>query len=168
MVLTALCAAHSVVGDLEMASALIEKATALDPNSALAWNRSGWVNAYLDRADTAIAHFERAIRLSPFDPMKFNCFFGIRNAHFSARRYEESLLWCKKGIMERPELVWPLRSMAASLAMLGRIPEARDAVRQLCDKYPDVTISKIVAITPHRGDYLARYAEGMRKAGLPE
>jgi len=71
-------------------------------------------------------------------------------------------------MVERPELVWPLRSMAASLALLGRIPEAQDAVRQLLEKYPDVTISKIIAITPHRGDYLVRYADGLRKAGLPD
>jgi adenylate cyclase len=168
MVLTALCAAHSVIGDLDMASALIEKAVALDPNSAMAWNRSGWVNAYLNRPEVAIEHFQRAIRLSPFDPMNFNCFFGIRNAHFAAGRYEESLSWCRKGMLERPELVWPLRSMAASLALLGRIPEAREAVRQLRQEHPDISISKIVTITPHRGDYVRRYAEGLRRAGLSE
>jgi adenylate cyclase len=168
IVLTALCAAHSVVGNLDIASALIEKAVALDPNSALAWNRSGWVNAYLDRPEVAIEHFDRALRLSPFDPMNFNCYFGIRNAHFAAGRYEESLTWCRKGMIERPELLWPLRSMAAALALLGRTSEALEAVRQLRESYPDVTISKIIAITPHRGDYLARYAEGLRKAGLPE
>jgi adenylate cyclase len=168
MVLTALCAAHSVIGDLDIASALIEKAVALDPNSAMAWNRSGWVNAFLDRPEVAIEHFERAIRLSPFDPMNFNCYFGIRNAHFAAGRYEESLAWCRKGMLERPDLVWPLRSMAATLALLGRIPEAREAARQLVQGYPDITVSKIIAITPHRGDYVRRYAEGLRLAGLPE
>ena len=168
MVLTALSAAHSVVGDLEIALALIEKAVTLDPNSAMAWNRSGWVNAYLDRPEIAIEHFQRAIRLSPFDPLNFNCFFGIRNAHFAAGRYEESLEWCRRGMIERPELVWPLRSMAAALGLLGRIPEAREVARQLLQANPDITISKIIAITPHRGDYARRYAEGLRKAGLPE
>ena len=38
MVLTMLCAAHSIVGDLDMAPALIEKSLALDPNSAMAWS----------------------------------------------------------------------------------------------------------------------------------
>jgi adenylate cyclase len=168
MVLTALSAAHSVVGDLDVALALVEKAVTLDPNSAMAWNRSGWVNAYLDRPESAIEHFQRAIRLSPFDPLNFNCFFGIRNAHFAAGRYEESLEWCRKGMIERPELVWPLRSMAAALGLLGRIPEAREVARQLLQANPDITISKIIAITPHRGDYARRYAEGLRKAGLPE
>ena len=166
MVLT-ICAAH-LVGDLDIAAALIEKAVALDANSAMAWNRSGWVNAYLDRPEIAIEHFQRAIRLSPFDPMNFNCYFGIRNAHFAAGRYEESLAWCKKGMLERPELIWPLRSLAASLSHLGRIAEAREALRQLREAYPDISIAKIIAITPHRGDYLPRYAEGLRRAGLPE
>ncbi|MBV8429021.1 MAG: adenylate/guanylate cyclase domain-containing protein [Hyphomicrobiales bacterium] len=168
MVLTALGAAHSVIGDLERAAALIEKAVALDPNSAMAWNRSGWVNAFLDRPEIAIEHFERAIRRSPFDPMNFNCYFGIRNAHFAAGRYEESLAWCRKGMLERPELLWPLRSMAACLALLGRIEEAREAVRLLREGHPDITIAQIIAITPHRGDYVRRYAEGLRLAGLPE
>jgi adenylate cyclase len=168
MVLTALGAAHSVIGDLERAAALIEKAVALDPNSAMAWNRSGWVNAFLDRPEIAIEHFERAIRLSPFDPMNFNCYFGIRNAHFAAGRYEESLAWCRKGMLERPELLWPLRSMVACLALLGRIDEAREAVQLLREGYPDITIAQIIAITPHRGDYVRRYAEGLRLAGLPE
>ena len=168
VVLTALSAAHSVIGDLEKATALIEKALALDPSSAMAWNRSGWLNAYCDRSEIAIEHFERAIRLSPFDPMNFNCYFGIRNAHFAAGRYEDALSWCRKGMLERPELIWPLRSLAACLGLLGRINEARDAARRLCEAHPDITVSKIIAITPHRSDYLRRYAEGLRRAGLPE
>ena len=168
LVLTMLCAAHSVIGDLDVASALIEKALALDPNSAMAWNRSGWLNTYLIRPEIAIEHFQRAIRLSPFDPMNFNCLLGIGNAHFAASRYEEALLWWRKGMLERPDLTWPLRPMAASLALLGRLSEAQEVVRQLRRGYPDITISKIMAIVPHRGDYVRRYAEGLRKAGLPE
>jgi adenylate cyclase len=168
LVLTMLCAAHSVVGDLDVASALIEKALALDPNSAMAWNRSGWVNTYLIRPQIAIEHFQRALRLSPFDPMNFNCLIGIGNAHFAAERYEEALPWWRKGMVERPDLTWPLRPMAAALALLGRISEAHEAVRQLQHTYPDITISKIMAIVPHRGDYARRYAEGLRRAGLPE
>jgi adenylate cyclase len=168
LVLTMLCAAQSVAGDLDTASALIEKALALDPNSAMAWNRSGWLNTYLIRPDVAIEHFQRAIRLSPFDPMNFNCFLGIGHAHFAAERYEEALPWWQKGLLERPELIWPLRTVAASLAMLGRISEAQEVIRRFRQGYPDITISQITSVVPHRGDYARRYAEGLRKAGLPE
>jgi adenylate cyclase len=168
LVLTMLCAAHSVAGGLDMASALIEKALALDPNSAMAWNRSGWLNTYLIRPDVAIGHFQRAIRLSPFDPMNFNCFLGIGHAHFAAERYEEALPWWQKGLLERPELTWPLRNVAASLAMLGRISEAQEVMRRFRQGYPDITISQITSVVPHRGDYARRYAEALRLAGLPE
>ena len=57
--------------------------------------------------------------------------------------------------------------MAASLALLGRISEAREAVEQLHKAYPDLTIAKVMAITPHRGTYIERYADGLRRAGCP-
>jgi adenylate cyclase len=165
-VLTMLCAAHSVVGNLDIASALIEKALVLNPNSAIAWNRSGWVNNYLQRPEVAIEHFQQAMRRSPFDPMNFNCFFGIGLAHFVAGRYEEALFWNKKGMVEHPDLLWPLRTAAACLGQLGRISEARAAVQQL--RQGEITISKIVAIPYFHGEWALRYAEGLRKAGLPE
>jgi adenylate cyclase len=170
LVLTMLCAAHSVVGDLDIASALIEKALALDPNSAIAWSRSGWLNGWLDRPEIAIEHFQRAIRLSPFDPMNFNCLFGMGHAHFAAARYEEALSWYRRGMLERPGLVWPLRVMIACLGQLGCYSEAREMFERLRQAHPDTTtISKIMAMTPGRGaEYRLRYAEGLRKAGLPE
>jgi hypothetical protein len=58
--------------------------------------------------------------------------------------------------------------MAASLALLGRISKAREAIQRLRQEHPDITIAKIMDITPHRGDYVQRYAEGLRRAGLPE
>jgi adenylate cyclase len=169
MVLTMLCAAHSVIGDLDVASALMEKALALDPNSAVAWQRSGWVNVYLIRPEIAIAHFQRAIRLSPFDPMNFNCLYGIGAADWAAERYEDALLWFKKAILERPAMESILRPMAACLGQLGRISEASEAVQRLRGGYPGLTISKVMAITPFcNADFRRRYADGLRRAGLPE
>jgi class 3 adenylate cyclase len=168
IVLTALCAAHTVIGDLDLALAFIEKALALDPNSSMGWNRSGWVNAFLIRPEISIEHFQRALRLSPFDPMKFNCLFGIGSAHFAAARYEESLSWWRKGMLLRPDLAWPLRPVAACLGQLGRIPEAREAVRRLLAAYPGLTISRVMTVPAIRGDYARRWVEGLRLAGLPE
>jgi adenylate cyclase len=99
-VLTVLGAAHTIVRQYEIAARMLEKALAMDPNSAWAWNRSGWLESYLDRADAAIEHFERALRLSPFDPMSFNAFIGIGGAHFVAGRYVDAVRWPEKGLLE--------------------------------------------------------------------
>jgi adenylate cyclase len=169
LVLTMLCAAHSIIGDLDIASVLIEKALALDPNSAIAWQRSAFLKLFLFQPEIAIEHFERAMKLSPFDPMNFNCLIGIGQAHWVAQRYERAVSWIRKGMIERPDLVWPLRMIAACLGQLGRISEAREVVRQLLLAHPELTISKVMAITAFRDpDFCLRYAEGLRKAGLPE
>jgi adenylate cyclase len=169
MVLTMLCAAHSIVGDLDTASVLIDKALALDPNSAIAWNRSGWVNSLLIRPEVSIEHFQRAIRLSPFDPMNFNCLIGIGCSHWAAERYEEALCWLRKGMLESPDLMWPLRAVAACLGQLGRISEAREVVRRYSEAYPGITISKGMAHTAYRdADFVRRFIDGLRRAGLPE
>ena len=169
LVLTMLCAAHSAAVDLEVASALIEKALTLDPNSSMAWNRSGWLNTNLSRPEIAIGHFQRALRLSPLDPMNFNCFFGIGVAHFISERYEEALSWIRKCMVAHPGSDFPLRALAACLGLLGRTPEAQEVIRQYRQVAPDATISKVMAITPYRDpEFRRRYAEGLRKAGLPE
>ena len=54
LVLTCAGAAYSIASEYPRAQALIAKALALDPNSAWAWHRSGWLHAYIRQPDTAI------------------------------------------------------------------------------------------------------------------
>jgi adenylate cyclase len=91
MVLAILGAAHTVARDLRVAGEHLERALSLDPNSAWAWGRSGWLNIHLARPELAIQQFERAIRLSPFDPAGFACFFGIADAFFLKGQYDETI-----------------------------------------------------------------------------
>jgi TolB-like protein len=61
-----------VAGDLEGAIALIDRALVLNPNLAVGWYASGTVRAFRGgEPDVAIAHLQRAMRLSPFDPFMF-------------------------------------------------------------------------------------------------
>jgi tetratricopeptide (TPR) repeat protein len=59
------------------ARVMLERAVTLDPNAVWAWSRLGWVENYSDRPERAVAHFERALRLSPLDPMNFNNYVGL-------------------------------------------------------------------------------------------
>ena len=169
MVLTVLGAAYTLARKFTPAAHLLEKALLLDPNSAWAWQRSGWLNLYLDRPEVAIEHFNRGIRISPLDPLNFNAFFGIGGAHFSAARYDEAVASAQKAILMRPSAVFIYRLLAPALAHLGRIDEARQAVKALLQAYPDATIARIVETNPNTvPHFVDRYADGLRKAGLPE
>jgi adenylate cyclase len=169
MVLTVLGAAYSIARQLSKAAPLIEKALLLNPNSAWTWQRSGWLNLYLGEYDLAIEHFSRCIRISPLDALNFNAFFGIGCSHFGPARYEEAVAWFRKAISARPSAAFIYRALATALAHLDRLEEARQAVDRFRSSYPDITISKIVDALPfNSADFLNRYCEGMRKAGLPE
>jgi adenylate cyclase len=123
---------------------------------------------YLGNSEAAIEHFERSLRLSPIDPINFNSYVGIGAAHVDAGRYDEAVKWIEKGLRERPDAVWAYRQLASAYANAGRLQEARDAVATLLRTYPNVTISQLLALIPATPDYISRYAEGLRKAGLPE
>jgi adenylate cyclase len=75
--LSVLGAAHTLVREFKTAYELLQRALELDPNCAWGWNWLGWLNSYLDRPTESIECFERAIRLSPLDPVNFNCFAGL-------------------------------------------------------------------------------------------
>lgn len=167
-VLTVLAAALAITHEFSTASSMIDKALALDPNSAWAWNRSGWVRSYLGETDRAIEHFNRSLRLSPFDPMVFNCHVGIAGAHFVAERYAEAAIWFEKGLIANPKATWINRTLAASYALAGRQRDAEDSLRRLREAYPGITVAAICAAHPFTAATLARLAEGLQLAGLTD
>lgn len=166
--LAVLGAALTIAREYRRAGIILDRALALDPNSAWAWNRSGWLRNYRDDPETAIQHFERSLRLSPFDPMAFNCDMGIGCAHFIAGRYEQSVTWQEKALMAHPGSAWIHRNLAAAYALSGHMRKARDSVRELLKAYPELTISDVTGALVFSQDVLGRIAEGLRLAGLPD
>lgn len=167
-VLTVLGAALTITHEFQRASVMLEKALMLDPNSAWAWNRSGWLRNYLDDPETAIQHFERSLRLSPFDPMSFNGIMGIGCAHLIAGRYDVAAQWQEKALIESPTSTWILRTLIPSYALTGQVDKAREGVRELLQSYPGMTIRDIVGALVFSPKVQERISEGLRMAGLPE
>jgi hypothetical protein len=62
-----------------------------------------------------------------------------------------------------------LRVFAASNALAGRLKDAQKAMARLREIDPTLRVSDLKDLTPlQRPEHAARYAEGLRKAGLPE
>jgi TolB-like protein len=157
-----------VVHDVAAGAAFIDRALRLNPNLADAWHFSGWVRVYLGEPELAIEHFARAMRLSPLDPLTFIAQMGIAFAHFFAGRYDDASSWAEKALREKPEYHPALRVAAASNALAGRMDEAHSAMARSLRLYPTPHISNLKNQIPlRRAEDLARYAEGLQKAGLP-
>ena len=73
-------------------------------------------------------------------------------------------------LREQSDHVGALRIFAAVRAFAGRIQEARKAMSRIRQIDPMLRISNLADVLPplSRPEDLARYAEGLRLAGLPE
>jgi adenylate cyclase len=168
VILAVLGAIHTFVRNHGTARVLLERAVALDPNAAWAWSRLGWLENYADQPLKGIAHFERALRLSPIDPMNFNNYVGIGSAHEIAQEYDEAAAYYRRALEERPNARWIYRNLASVLSGAGRVEEAKQVFAELMRYYPDLTISKFKQAMVFSPTVLNRMGENLRKLGLPD
>jgi adenylate cyclase len=131
VILAVLGAVHTFVCNYGTARVLLERAVTLDPNAAWAWSRLGWLENYADQSQKAIGNFERALRLSPIDPMNFNNYVGIGSAHEVAQEYDEAAACYRRALEERPNANWIYRNLASVLSGAGRVEEAKQAFAEL-------------------------------------
>ena len=128
------------------------------------------VRIYLGEAANAIERFERAIRLSPLDPLAHFPHVGMGLAHLFAGHYDEAASWARKASQEQPNSATSWRFAAIAYALSDRIVEARDAMARLREIDPTLRLANLarVAAPFRRPEDLACFTEGLRKAGLPE
>jgi len=157
-----------VVGDFAGGVAMIDRALVLNPNLAVAWSWSGHVRTFRGEPDVAISHQDRAMRLSPLDPHMFSMQLGTAFAHFFAGRYDEASSWAQRSLREQADHFPALRILAASSALAGRLEDAHAAIVRHLQLDPAFRISDLEDRSPFRGQELAKLANGLRKAGLPE
>ncbi|PWT77639.1 MAG: CadC-family transcriptional regulator [Acidobacteria bacterium] len=158
-----------VTGDCEGGIALIDRALALNPNLAAAWNASGWVRAFLGETDVAIEHIQRATRLSPLDPLMFVMHHVTGLAHFVAGRYREAALSAGKALREQPNFLASVRLSAVSHALSGHLDQARNCVVRARELDPAMRLSNLKdRVGPFRPEDFSKYREALQIAGLPE
>jgi TolB-like protein/class 3 adenylate cyclase/Tfp pilus assembly protein PilF len=158
-----------VGGDVEDGAAAIDRALVLNPNLAAAWHFSGWVRVYLGEPGAAIEHLTQAMRLSPLDPYAVGMNTAMAFAHFFAGRYDEAWLWADKAVRGEPRFFPAVRIAAASSALAGRLEDAQNFMTRLRQRDPTFRVSHVkTASTLRRPEDRMRFAEGLRKAGLPE
>ena len=157
---------HVLAYERRWAESDAEFATAieLDPNHADAWAIRTEITALSGQATAAIEQAQRALRLNPYPAAWYYWELGL--AQYAAHQYESAVETLRKDATYR---TGSRRILAASLAQLGRVEEARQEAALFMASYPTFTISHWTATQPIR-DAVTRehFADGYRKAGLPD
>ena len=159
----------NLVGRYDEALELAERAIRLHPNSVFVRNRAGAVYGANGKSDKAIAQFEAAQRMNPRDARSSTfTFTGISGAHLFARRFDDAIYWGRRALTVTPAANVARRHVAAALAHLGRLDEARAEIAELLKYQPNASLARS-RHSSFRHDWMYElYLDGLRKAGLRE
>jgi TolB-like protein/class 3 adenylate cyclase len=149
-----------------VAAAEFRRALDLNPNFAAAHGYLGWTLAFDGQSDEATKHLEEAIRMSPHDPQNAIFNTGIAVTHYLKERYGKAVEYSNKSLQQRSAFTAGHRIHVASLAQNGQIDQAREALARLKEMHPDLSIDWIEKNVPYTLGPMAKFVEGMRKAGL--
>ncbi len=154
---------------LREALALHERALSLNPNLAMAWALSGVAYAYLGDWEEAERRITRYKKLSPLDPHAFFYDTAFIIVALLKRDYESAVIAGRAVSEMTPSFSAAYKPYLAALGHLGRQPEAKMARDRLLAMEPEFTIERFLATAPlERDSDREAYAEGLRRAGVPE
>ena len=158
-----------VLRNLPHAQSLVDRAVALNPSLAHAWASSGWINLWLGNPSVAVEHLTRAMRHDPLDH-RLVVRSAMATAHFFLDKYDEAMAWAERILRENPDAHPGLRVFAASAAFANMTDAARETGSRLHAIDPEFRISRLASyVGPYqKSEFLAKYAEGLRLAGIPE
>jgi TolB-like protein len=152
----------------ELAVTHLSKSIDLSPSFALGHAGLGYALACGGQPERGLQSLAQAQRLSPRDPFLAIYAPTVRYmALFALGQYEEAVAVCRATAALHPNHAGAWRLMTVSLALLGRIDEAREALAHTLTLQPDlssahVTNNTVFAAPSDR----ARFLLGLQKAGL--
>jgi TolB-like protein/Tfp pilus assembly protein PilF len=163
---------YSAVNRSDEAIAEFEHALILDRNLVYAHAHIGMAKTALGRAEEAENHYREALRLSPRDISAHHWMSSAATSKLHLAKDEEAVMWFRRAIEANRNFAFTHLSLAAALAHLGRINEARAAAKAGLELEPSFTISRFRAGARSENPvYLharERIYEGMRRASIPE
>jgi TolB-like protein len=144
-----------------------ELALRLNPNFSLAQGYYGLALAYCGRWQEATSAAQRALLLSPRDPLSA-VYCGIASyAQYVGRNYDEAMRLAREGIRQRADFVGAHRVLTAAAGMAGQTDVAKTALQELRRAQPNISLDWIAKQMPIQHDAeREHYLEGFRRAGL--
>jgi adenylate cyclase len=154
--------------DLAMAIPWLDRALALNPNSAQAYGRGAIVRNFAGAYETAADHAQRALRLSPFDTWIHAFTKALGDSHLFRRQFPEAVEWLSKSAQQNRIHAPTFLHLSSALARVGRMEEARAAMVRLLELRPQSSLTWQRSLRRFPEEDFEYVLEGARLAGLPE
>jgi TolB-like protein/class 3 adenylate cyclase/Tfp pilus assembly protein PilF len=168
---TALAVGALVIGilahDKDAAFSAIERAVSVNPSSAAAYFHGAFLYGLWGQSVIAASYAQRALRLSPFDPLAYHAHMAQAQAAIQEERYDEAVTHAAKLAQASPDFGSHVMTYAVALALAGRMDEARLACARALEIEPSFSSSTIRSV----GAALSlqeKFERAHRLLGVPE
>jgi adenylate cyclase len=132
----------------------------------LCWSAA--ILAWTGKSELAIERAQLALRLGPFDSLRWRANHALAIAYFHSRRYNDAAEAARNVIDVNPVYSLPRAFLTAALVRLGRLEEAKAMARTVLDCDPSFTIGGTSRYAELEPAVFRPMAEAWREAGLPE
>jgi len=154
--------------DHALALAAADRATMICNNSALVLSFDALTRCLCGAYDKAIEHAEKAIRLSPLEPLIYHAAFTLALAYLLTDRNEEAVAAARKALDGNRNFALAHCVAALALARVGRRDEAIQAVRRLLDAAPGFRVGTLRRVRFADAARLQPDLDLLRAARMPE
>ncbi|MBN3751914.1 tetratricopeptide repeat protein [Paraburkholderia sp. Tr-20389] len=158
----------NLLKQLDVGQRRYERALDVNPNDSLAWLLKGTLLAFEGEGEQAVDATERALRLSPLDPLRYFYESLGATAALSAGRYERAVELAQRSLRVNRTNTSTLRALAIAQALLGDLEAARRTVQEVLVLDPSLTVKSYLDRSPSGAYETGKiWSEALRQAGLP-
>jgi adenylate cyclase len=148
--------------------AATDRARLLNPNSAVVLGFSALTGCICGAYEMAIQHAEKAVQLSPAEPLIYVANFSLAYACLRTGRAEEAVAHARKAIDGNRNFAFSYVVLGLACAELGRHDEAAQAISQLRAKAPGFRSRALRSIRFSEESFSQSDLASLRAAGLPD
>ena len=142
-----------------------QRAVDLAPNLAMGHFVLGGARLFFGQFEQAIGSFQRAMRLSPYEPLTYVFCIHLALAHYHQGHYAEAAEIARTGIGLRPTRM-AYRVLAACCGQLGQVSEGQTALAQMRRRMPKDAEQRWDVSYPYADPaHRAAFIDGLHKAG---
>ena len=154
--------------DFDLAFRHFETALRINANAAPAWLWSAAAQAWIGNGSQAIEEINKAMALSPYDPLMYAYSGNAAMAYLVDGQYERAIECALRSLRENRTYTSAYRQLVMALVLAGREDEARAPGRRLLELEPALTVAGFRRRYPgSASSHADLFCGALARAGIP-
>jgi len=154
--------------DFDLAFRRFEAALQINANAAPAWMWSAAAHAWMGNGSLAIEEINKAMALSPYDPLMYAYSGNAAMAYLVDGQYERAIECALRSLQENRTYTSAHRQLVIALVLAGREDEARASARRLLELEPGLTVAGFRRRYPGSASpHADLFCDALARAGIP-